>query len=298
MPSIPQGTIVVTGATGYLGSHLCRILSRYGYRVLALARNRQSAARLVRFAPHTEVVLVKRPSEISDFLNSAQVDGLVHLASPNSATDGHNVEPEIVELARTIAGSVLNSSLRFVVSAGTWWQWNDLGEEVPLNDYANGKSMQQLLIEEAVSQANKNSITVIPNDIYGPVDWRSKLINHLLASALSGGTGKALKLTDGTQQINLIHVEDAATGIFRVIERCMNAYEAPIATYRLCGQDTLSIREIVATFEKLGHRPNVFFDDLGKPFGGRMNPNVPVPPVPGWQSKYRFEAFLQQELTK
>ncbi len=55
-----QTTVLVAGATGYLGGHVCRALKQAGYRVKALARDR---ARLESVLPYVDEIFVGQATD-------------------------------------------------------------------------------------------------------------------------------------------------------------------------------------------------------------------------------------------
>lgn len=293
MTSEQKQCVAVTGATGYLGVHLCQALAEAGYRTLALARPSSRLDRLRHMAPQAEIMLFDSFEQIPALLQTEAVDGLFHLACPNPSKEPNSIEDHIVSLAKTVTSALEKTSIAKVVSAGTWWQWNDLGQEHPLNAYASGKHQQHLIIDAAARNLGKLSLSLIPNDVYGPNDWRPKLMNLLLDSRDSP---EPALLTGGDQKINLVHVTDAATA-FKLGYELLGEAGSDIGTrFRVSGPDTLSIKSIVSLFERVGARPNVEFGKQA--IAGRMNSDVPLPVLPGWHCSKHLEEFVRSELTK
>lgn len=76
--------VALTGATGFIGSHILTELVSHGHDVTALVRDEKQAATVAdRGAKAAVVDLYDRPAVIQAF-NDA--DGAVHTASPGDAT--------------------------------------------------------------------------------------------------------------------------------------------------------------------------------------------------------------------
>ncbi|HEY8539446.1 MAG TPA: NAD-dependent epimerase/dehydratase family protein, partial [Steroidobacteraceae bacterium] len=66
-------TILVTGATGFIGRHWCRALIERGDRLIVLTRNAHRARDL--FGPHAEIV-----TSLDQIGSSQRIDAIVNLA--------------------------------------------------------------------------------------------------------------------------------------------------------------------------------------------------------------------------
>src|SRR5580700_9057978 len=76
--------VALTGATGFIGSHILAELQSNGHEVIALVRDdAQAAAVAARGAAAAVVDLYDRPAVVEAF---SQGDGAVHTASPGDAT--------------------------------------------------------------------------------------------------------------------------------------------------------------------------------------------------------------------
>ena len=83
-------------------------------------------------------------------------------------------------------------------------------------------------------------VTLELTDTYGANDPRLKLLPILVRAAHAGTT---LQMTDGSQLIDLLHVDDAVRALLAT------AAATPGATYGASGGETMTLRELVARFE-------------------------------------------------
>jgi uncharacterized protein YbjT (DUF2867 family) len=85
--------IALTGATGFIGSHVLTELQGHGHEVTALVRNgAQAEALAARGATATVVDLYDRPA-VAKVLGD--MDGAVHTASPGDATRRSSMQPSM-----------------------------------------------------------------------------------------------------------------------------------------------------------------------------------------------------------
>jgi len=112
-----SGAILVTGASGWVGGHVCSLLCRQGYSVRAAVRD--PSADRVKFLEKMGCSLVKVPSLLSDEGWSAAMNGcvgLMHVASPvNLPGSAPLPDEDIIEQA--VSGT--ERALRFAAESGT-----------------------------------------------------------------------------------------------------------------------------------------------------------------------------------
>ena len=118
--------VALTGATGFIGSHVLTELHEHGHEVTALVRD-DTQADIVKARGATPAVadLYDRPAVVS-LLEDA--DGAIHTASPGDATTA--------DMDSAVADAVIEAF------AGTWLKVQDfnssllLGEDVDLQKHA------------------------------------------------------------------------------------------------------------------------------------------------------------------
>ena len=85
--------VALTGATGFIGSHVLSDLHDHGHKVTALVRNDEQAGVVAaRGATPTVVDLYERRAVVSALRDA---DGAVHTASPGDATSADLPRPRL-----------------------------------------------------------------------------------------------------------------------------------------------------------------------------------------------------------
>lgn len=234
---------LVTGATGFVGGHLVRRLVDDGWSVDALVRN--SAATL--------------PEGVNVHEIPGPIDGLIalvadlkpevcfHLATAFRGVHvPADIEPMVtanVGFGTALAEAVNRAGECTFVNTGTVWQHYDRAPYSPVSLYAAMKQAFSDVLRFYVEVEGMRVVTLELADTYGPGDTRPKLLPILLTNAREG---KQMQMTDGTQLIALMHVDDAVSGLLAAA-----AVGEPGETYGVNGDETLTLRDLVARFESV-----------------------------------------------
>ena len=204
---------LVTGATGFVGSHLAEALRRRGDEVTALARSAPKAESLVRQGIHVvagdlhDTAALERAAAHQDVV--FHVAGVVAARSEADFLRANRDGTENVLAAARRAGAsrlVLISSL---AAAGPAPRGAPLrGHETPRPVTAYGRS--KLAAEQIVKQSPLSWSVVRPPVVYGPRDREILKVFRLARLRLAPVFG------DGAQELSAVHVIDLAAALIAV----------------------------------------------------------------------------------
>ncbi len=242
---------LVTGATGFVGSHLAEALRRRGDDVTVLARSAQKAqaleplgvrvvsgdlrntAALARAAEgqdeiyHVAGVVAARNE--AEFL-VANRDGTANVVAAAGAAGG----PRLVLVSSMAAGgpSPRDHPLR--------------GDEPPAPVTAYGRS--KLAAEHVVRSSSLPWTIIRPPTVYGPRDREVFKVFQLVRLGLAPVFG------DGSQQLSAVHGADLAEALIAAARSGATAGR----TYYACHADVVTSAELVRSVgEAMGRRPLV-----------------------------------------
>jgi nucleoside-diphosphate-sugar epimerase len=237
--------VLVTGATGFLGSHITDLLIESGERPRVLVRPRDDAAALV----EANVGLYWGDLTDRRALDVALrgVDRVVHCAA-RTGPWGPHAEYELVNVhaLETLVRAALAAGVRRLVHVSSITvHGNDVrgaaDEDAPLreepNPYSRSKVLGELLLERMIREEDAPVTIVRPGWIYGPGDHASF---GRLARMID--TGRMSMVGRGDNHLPLIYVRDAAKGVLLASE----AERAEGRAYLLVNDEPVTQREFLA----------------------------------------------------
>ncbi len=247
--------VLVTGAGGFLGRHLCRLLLAKGAQVHGTVRTRA--------APHavrSHRVELSDPAAVAACFETVQPTLVFHLAAPVNLSRSPDafvqLRPGILDATHHIAQACLTHGAR-LVSAGTCEEYGaqrapfvESMPPMPVSAYSSLKlaATQWLLTLHRI--AGLDATVVRPFLSYGPGQLAGRLIPSAIDAAIAR---RPFEITDGRQTREFNFVDDIVAGIAAAAD--------PAASGRVInigGGPELSVGELTTTiFELVGADPSL-----------------------------------------
>jgi CDP-paratose synthetase len=236
--------ILITGASGFLGSALARRLRQIDYQVSLLVRKNTDLFRLQDISPFN-IGRCDSDLEIKEFIVSCRPDVVIHTAccygrigeSPLQIIDsnirfGVAILNAIKDLEKNVsfinAGTVLTRNVSFY--SLTKIQFEELGSYIA-----------------SVSNQSIQFINIKLQHMYGPGDDASKFTSHVIDSCISNVS--TLPLTLGEQRRDFIYIDDVVDAYIKILENLskLNKQEQ----IELGSGVALQLRDFVETVHRL-----------------------------------------------
>lgn len=211
--------VAVTGATGFLGSHITERLIQDGYRVRILARDRAKASP---FEGRVENIVVadicERPA-IDTLVEGA--DAVIQLVSNFRSASGPPESYRHINLdgSRTVLEACEAAGVKRLVHCSTIGvhghvQSTPANEDSPYNPgdlYQETKRDTELLIRERLPSLNTEVVVIRPCSLYGPGDTRMLKMFRMLAKR------RFLMLGPCQENFHAVYIDDVVEGFMKAL---------------------------------------------------------------------------------
>ncbi len=301
--------VLLTGAFGFVGSHLARHLVGAGKRVSIVERAGADDSAIADLRGKVVVFPYRdRPDELFAFMAEAKPDVVVHLASLFIA-EHKPVEIGPLITTNVLFGTVLLEAMalagvRRLVNTGTSWEHFQDQAYNPVCLYAATKKAFDDIAEFYAQAHAVRRVTLKLFDTYGPGDRRPKLFKALRQAA---ARGEPLRMSAGEQLIDLVYIDDVVDAFARAIDLAAGPPDnerppSPAAAqagsglaFGVSAGRRLRLRDLVETFGAVsGKRVPVEWG--ARPYRKRevMVPWTRFAPVPGWAPQVSLEEGIRR----
>lgn len=262
--------IVITGATGFVGSNLSKFFLEQGFEVFVIVRKSSILNNISSFK--NELKIIEYNNSIDDLINffkEVQPNCTFHLASNFIAEHKSNQIDGLVDsnikFGLHVLEAMKESGVKNLINTGTSWQHFKNEEYNPVCLYAATKQAYEALIEYYVKAENFKVITLKLFDTYGENDTRPKLINLLHKFA---DEGTVLKMSAGEQKLNLVHIEDVCKAYLIAYKQLIRIKSSIHLTYSVEEENSYKLKEVISLFEKVSGK-NLKIEWGGRPYRKR-----------------------------
>lgn len=276
--------ILITGATGYVGSNLISYLSEQGFNIIFLARNSSNSQKVNELKKLAKCYIVDGYSSIKKVFTENKIDVVIHLA----ATPKYNYKAEEIEemiesnfsFGVTILEAMSENGCNKIINFGTYWQKNENGRPNCL--YAALKQSFEDILKIYSQDKKIDFLSLRITDIYGENDPRPKLFNQLK----NYDKNLSLAMTAGQQEINLIYIKDVLLAVKQAIDLIFNKSHNNI--YYVCGNETFTLKKIVEIYQKeTGNNTKINWGAL--PYNKNQIMKLDLgEKLPGFKAKYNI----------
>lgn len=242
-------TILMTGATGFLGSKLAERLVGEGKQVIILVRSSSSLARIDHLADHLTVHNLDK-DRLEDIFKTARIDTIIHCATNygRGQTDPSAILEANLALPLRLLQLASLSGVRCFVNTDTI-----LDKQV--SRYALTKNQFREWLE--TFQASLVCINIALEHFYGAGDDPTKFVSFIVHRLLQGA--ERIELTAGEQKRDFIHIDDVISA-FQAILAGHATEQQGYHSYQVGSGETLSIRSFVEMVRRMAGADTVQLD--------------------------------------
>lgn len=261
VPGASLGTVLVTGATGYIGTTLIQNLLEASetQAVCAGVQNREQGNQLQSSLGHPEKLYIETGQLPTQPWRLEGIDSVVHLAAARPTTGEGATETSAffevnAEGTRRLLESALQNDVRrfvFVSSQSVYGTqrrppWTELMTPQPETPYGLSKWIGEQLCS-TIAASHMDTIALRVARVFGTgTNMRWENFPHNLARDIHQG-GTLEIYGDGRQRMDLVHVQDVCRAIR---EACVTTLPPGHYAVNIGGGNPISVRDLVSIFRQ------------------------------------------------
>lgn len=291
--------VLITGATGFIGSNLVKSLFEAGYEVHALVRDSNDSEKtnyLDGISWHS-LPDQNRQVFLTKLVEESKPDVVIHAAtkfiSQHSPTDILDIVDSNITFGTFLLDAMKNSGLPMkFINLNSAWQFFDETPGSTRTLYSASKNAFGEIVKYYLSTSKIIGNNLVLFDTYGIFDNRRKIVDKLVESVAND---EFLPLSKGNQLINLTHISDVCKGV----KILMGSSYGNNETFQLKSPETISIRSLASLIEEIsGKEIAAKWGALpDRPFEMLWDWNV-APNLPGWSSSVTLRQGLKAKLNE
>lgn len=248
-----ERNILLTGATGFLGSRLLAALLSHGHSVIAVKRSTSSTAKITTLLDHSAMRLFDiDTTDPTVLFDDGSIDTIIHTATEygRGATPLYGILDANLILPLRLAEFGMLRGLRCFINTDSFF--NKGG-----NSYSNllnySLSKKSLLIWLDKLSANLKIINVVVEHLYGPGDSDSKFVESVI-QRVAVEKAPHIALTHGHQRRDFVFLDDVVQAYLRLVEYG-RTQDFRFETFELGTGETIQVRDFVSLVKDLSASP-------------------------------------------
>lgn len=288
--------VLITGASGFVGSYVTKALLAAGFKVSATCRQKKiNLWRLEGIKDRIEWINVDTLDSIGRIFESTRFSAVIHLATDYGRTGDYN-EPDLVYsnilFPLTLIAAANQKGIKLFINTDTFLNSKDLKY-----GYLKGYTLSKKHFLDWLSIFSETyGIRVVNMKLfhaYGPLDSGNKFVPSIIRLCLEGGV---IPMTSGKQARDFIYVDDVASAFMAVLAKELESNSDGLVSLDIGTGSMCSIREFVNTANRLmGGKASIDYGALpdrpGEPYFAISN--IEGIAQYGWHSMITIEAGLK-----
>lgn len=262
--------ILLTGGTGFVGSHLLEELLRLNKKVILLKRSFSNTWRINEFMNNENLVLKDIDNEdLNDIFSQYEIEGIFHLATFKPRIHKSENIQDMIESNISFPTHLLENSIKnnveFFINTGTVNEYkltsSPISENTEIesyNLYASTKTAFESILKFYCNKYNLNCATLKLFTPYGPKDNDMKVAPYLIMNSIKK---KDIYIESPNKKLDFIYIKDVVEAYILIMENISKFQE--YNSFNVGTGIGTSIKEFLRIIESnIGKNENVIFGNI------------------------------------
>ncbi len=289
-------TCLITGASGFIGSHLTRRLIDDSWDIQLILRKNSDLCLIEDLK--SKVFIHYHNGTIDNMfkiIKKAKPDVVFHLASlalpAHRREDVYPLIKSNIIFGNQLIEAMLYYNVYFLINTNTYWQHFQNKKYSPVCLYAATKQAFQDILQFYIETTKLKTITLELFDTYGRNDPRPKLFNQIKKSLENN---QILNMSPGNQLIDIVYIADIIESYVLSAKRIISNIGNKSEVFAISSGTPIPLKKLV----------NMYLQIIGKKtqinWGGRnyrvrevMEPWDQGNTLPGWKPRVSIEEGIK-----
>lgn len=298
-------TSFVTGATGFVGSHLCKALADKGEKVIALVHDFKTSTWIMESIMGCTLVIgdLRNYRLLRRVMAQYEVDRVFHVGALASVKTAYKDPIGVYETNVLGTVNILEACRQLdvdrtlvLITDKVFGERIDAKETDPIQasePYATSKGCAQLVSESYKKTYNLEVIIARSCNIYG-LDYANRIIPNTVKACLRRESPTIFEGGNEEKSVRqYIHIKDIVEGLTFLMNK---TYPWALESYNLCTTDILNQKEVVLEILR-------FFPELKPIYTKRkslkeISRQTMLLSDFGWKPKINFEAGIKDTIAR
>lgn len=262
--------ILLTGGTGFVGSHLLEELIKLDKKVILLKRSFSNTWRINEFKENENLIFKDIDKEnINDIFSQYNIKGIFHLATFAQRVHESNAIKNTIDSNITFPTELLencvNNNVKFFINTGSFSEYELKNSPIsethkikPFNLYASTKIAFEDILKFYSDNYDLNCQTLKLFTPYGPKDDEIKITPYLIINSIKK---ENILIKSPTKKLDFIYVKDVVDCYITLMNQILKLKD--YNSFNIGTGIGTSIKDVLKIIEKyLGENNNVAFDNL------------------------------------
>lgn len=294
--------ILVTGGTGFIGSHLLEELLNQNKKCILLKRSFSNTWRIDKIIEHENLIIKDVDKEnLADIFSQYDIEGIFHLATFYERSHKSEEIAEMIDsninFPTQLLENAINSKVKFFINTGTFSEYDldssPISENSKLeafNLYSSTKTAFECILKFYHEKHDLKCATLKLFTPYGPKDDVNKITPYLINKSINK---EEILVKSPNKKLDFIYVTDIVYAFITVMENIkeFENYEA----FTLGTGVGTTLKDLLSIIESnLGENENVSFGNLED--NQVWCSNEKIKEKLNWQPKIKLEEGIKKTI--